>query len=131
MKKEATIYIDSRGWKYQVMPGIGGNTYKARYQKAGSQRWACYPHLPWRDTPEEAEADLNALAQKKGWVCCFRVSGEALKHIIQDRKPLGRYFAADVNRWAAVDNRTGDARTEGFLDLDSALQWLCRRSANE
>ncbi len=27
------IYIDDRGWRYKVMPGIGGETFKARYQK--------------------------------------------------------------------------------------------------
>jgi len=59
MNIETTIYIDASGWKYQVMLGIGEDTYKARYQKPGSRRWACYPRLPWQSTLEEAkEADL-------------------------------------------------------------------------
>lgn len=28
-------YIDSRSWKYKVMSGLGDNTYKAQYQRAG------------------------------------------------------------------------------------------------
>lgn len=30
-------YIDERGWKYQVMGGIGSDRYKARYQRAEQQ----------------------------------------------------------------------------------------------
>lgn len=30
-------YIDSRGWKYQVMSGIGEDTFKARYQRPEKQ----------------------------------------------------------------------------------------------
>lgn len=124
MNIEATIYVDDRGWKYQVMPGIDTDTYKARYQKPGSQRWACYPHLPWQNTPEAAEADLKAMAEKKYLIRCQRVSLGALRHIIHSRKPRGMYFAADGNRWVAVDNHSGDAWTEDFPDLDSALMWL-------
>ena len=124
MKKEEIIYVDNRGWKYQVMPGLGDNTYKARYQKPDSQRWTCCPRLPWRGTPEEAEADLKLTARKKKWVCCCRVSGEALNHIIEERKPEGMYFTLEGSVWVAVDNSTGDALTEDFLDLEEALQWL-------
>lgn len=63
-------YIDSRGQKYQVMGGIGPNTYKARYQKAdrsGSDCWHGVRSLPWRNTAEEAQSDLDAMAEKKGW----------------------------------------------------------------
>jgi len=124
MKKEVTIYIDERGWKYQVMPGIGSNTYKARYQKPGNGKWSCYTKLPWRDTPEAAEADLKTLADKKSWACCLSVSYSALKHIIRDRKSRGRFIAWVSGSWIAVDNHSGDAWTEEFPDLDSALLWL-------
>lgn len=63
-------YVDSRGCKYQVMGGISENTYKARYQKAeheGPVNWKCMRTLPWRSTREEAQADLDRLAEKKGW----------------------------------------------------------------
>ena len=46
-------YQDGRGWLYEVHAGIGG--------------WHCVrsKNLPWRDTPAEAEADLQAYAKKK------------------------------------------------------------------
>ena len=64
-------YIDARGWKYQVMSGIGSDpAYKARYQKPdkhGCDGWKCLVKLPWRTTAGEAQADLDRLAEKKGW----------------------------------------------------------------
>ncbi len=63
-------YIDNRGWKYQVMSGLGPNTYKARYQRAekqGDVGWKGLTSVPWRQTQEEAQADLDQLAKKKGW----------------------------------------------------------------
>lgn len=63
-------YIDDRGQKYQVMGGITGDSYKARYQKAdkaGRDGWHGVRSLPWRDTAEVAQADLDALAARKGW----------------------------------------------------------------
>lgn len=64
------MYIDSRGWKYRAMPGLGGNTFKARYQKPekhGSNSWKGVSALPWRPSFDEAQADLNAYAKQKGW----------------------------------------------------------------
>lgn len=63
-------YIDSRGWKYQVMPGICEDTYKARYQrpeKQGSVGWKGLATVPWRASRKEAQADLDQLAKQKGW----------------------------------------------------------------
>lgn len=63
-------YIDNRGWKYQVMSGLGENTYKARYQKPekhGDYGWKGCTMVPWRKTFEEAQADLDALAMERGW----------------------------------------------------------------
>ena len=63
-------YIDSRGWKYQVMSGLGENTFKARYQRSekhGDVGWKGLASVPWRKTFEEAQADLDQLAEKKGW----------------------------------------------------------------
>lgn len=66
----AKKYIDSRGWKYQVMSGLGESNYKARYQKPekhGDYGWKGLTSVPWRKTFEEAQADLDQLAEKKGW----------------------------------------------------------------
>ena len=64
-------YVDERGWKYKVMSGIGQNTYKARYQKPEKNGpetgWKGLAAVPWRTTFDEAQADLNAYAKKKGW----------------------------------------------------------------
>lgn len=63
-------YIDNRGWKYQVIGGLGENTFKARYQrpeKHGDVGWKGLAAVPWRGSREEAQADLDQLAEKKGW----------------------------------------------------------------
>lgn len=60
-------YVDERGWKYRVMPGIGINTYKARYQKPGKPGWHGVAKLPWRESFDVAQADLNRLAKEKQW----------------------------------------------------------------
>ena len=67
---EGRKYISERGWKYKVMSGLGENTFKARYQKpekSGGVGWKGMTQLPWRDTFEEAQADLDRLAQQHGW----------------------------------------------------------------
>ena len=64
---EPKTYIDERGWKYCVMPGLGGDTFKARYLKPGSTSWKCAASLPWRSSADEAQADLDRMAQEKGW----------------------------------------------------------------
>ena len=65
------IYKDHRGWKYKVMPGISGTTFKGRYQKPDASGpnvgWKGMRQLPWRKTAKEAQADLDRLAEKNGW----------------------------------------------------------------
>ena len=61
------IYEDSRGWRYRVMPGLGDDTFKGRYNKPGEQGWHCMRQMPWRDRVEAAEIDLAAYAGDKGW----------------------------------------------------------------
>ena len=34
-------YEDSRGWRYRVMPGLGDDTFKGRYNKPGESGWHC------------------------------------------------------------------------------------------
>jgi len=63
-------YIDGRGRKYQVMPGLGSDSYKARYQRPdhqGDVGWKGVASLPWRDNAAAAQADLDQMAAKKGW----------------------------------------------------------------
>ena len=63
-------YQDSRGWRYRVMGGITADSFKARYQKPehqGSTGWKGLAAVPWRRTRKEAQADLDALAERKGW----------------------------------------------------------------
>lgn len=60
-------YRDSRGWRYQVMAGIGGYAFKGRYLKPGTLSWKCMTQLPWRDKIKDAQADLDAYAAQKGW----------------------------------------------------------------
>jgi len=59
-------YIDWRGWKYQVMPGLGESTFKARYQKPGSHGWHGIRVLSWRKHRREAEDDLKEYAERHG-----------------------------------------------------------------
>jgi hypothetical protein len=62
------MYIDSRGWMYRVMSGIGEDRFKARYCKPDKAGWHGVKKLPWRETHEGAQADLDKLAQEKGWM---------------------------------------------------------------
>ena len=63
----AKAFIDDRGWKYRVLPGLGQNQFKARFQKPGKSSWHCVRQLPWVDGFDAAQADLNKYAEKKGW----------------------------------------------------------------
>ncbi len=68
---EIRKYIDSKGRKYKVMSGIGGECFKARSQspdKHGDIGWKGYTGLPWRNTFEKAQADLDAKARELGWL---------------------------------------------------------------
>jgi hypothetical protein len=60
-------YVDQRGWKYKVMGGISTNTFKARYNKPGKTGWKGCTSLPWVTSFDQAQADLDALAQAQGW----------------------------------------------------------------
>ena len=62
-------YIDKRGWKFRVMPGLCESNYKTRYCKAEwNNKWRCLTVLPWRKTTWEAEASFSkntAVASEK------------------------------------------------------------------
>lgn len=65
----AKIYIDrANGLEYAVLHMAGVGAYKAWRRRVGSEdAWRRVAPLPWRDTPEAAQADLDKLACKHGW----------------------------------------------------------------
>ena len=65
MKKK--VYIDARGWRYRVMPGLGEHYFKGRYNTPEGSGWHGMRQLPWRDNADAAQVDLDLLAQERGW----------------------------------------------------------------
>ena len=64
------VWTDDRGWKYRVMSGIGENRFKGRYQDnkhSGHAGWKGMRQLPWQESFDEAQEDLNRLAISKKW----------------------------------------------------------------
>lgn len=59
-------YIDERGRIYKVIPGKN-EMFKIKYQKPGESRWIGVKSLEWRDSFDEAQGNLNLLAEKKKW----------------------------------------------------------------
>lgn len=59
-------YVDKRGWIYFVRQGLGAgwNTF---YQKPGKSGSHSSHMAQFKPTAEEAQAELEALAVKKGW----------------------------------------------------------------
>ena len=76
---EKTVYIDKRGWKYKVMPGLGGDMFKARYCKPNKkityQIYRCCRQFEWRSRFYDAQADLDAYAAAHGWRNMFGERG--------------------------------------------------------
>ena len=72
---EAKMYIDDRGWIYKVMNsknrGRIENAYKAHHRGIGEYAertgWNSVRVLPKRATFDAAQADLDRMAQEKGW----------------------------------------------------------------
>gem|GEM_PF-2408987 len=66
-------YQDTRGWTYFVRAGLGLDTFKTFYRKPDSVNKPPgigehgYRNTPWRERFDQAQEDLNKLAQKKGW----------------------------------------------------------------
>lgn len=61
------IYRDKRGWIYRVMPGLGGDTFKARYRKPDAVSWKGVAGLLWRPTRPLAQEDLDQMARERKW----------------------------------------------------------------
>lgn len=53
-----------------------------------------------------------------------KVTSEMLRLIIENRQPLGLFYALENGEYTAVDNRNGDAWTETFPDLRHCKRWL-------
>lgn len=51
---------------------------------------------------------------------------EGLKEVIDNREPLGLFWAKDnkVNKYVAVDNSTGEAWTEEFDEWEECKKYL-------
>jgi len=65
-------YIDNREWIYFVRQGLGENNYKGFYAKSiedykAGHRQHGMRSLEWRKTLDDAQKDLNAYAEIKGW----------------------------------------------------------------
>lgn len=60
-------YIDKRGWIYFVRAGLGLDTFNTFYKKPGKSGAHSSHMTQFKTTAEEAQADLDALAVKKGW----------------------------------------------------------------
>lgn len=61
-------FIDNRGWMYKVGSRIGSDAFKAKYKKPDKASWKCHGQVPWQDSFDKAQEDLNAYANKKGWM---------------------------------------------------------------
>lgn len=59
---EKTVYIDSRGWRYKVMAGLGHDTFKPRYRKPAKNGYHCCRQFKWRSSFRAAQDDLDAYA---------------------------------------------------------------------
>lgn len=60
-------YKGKDGRHYKVGYSYALEMYKTKWNKRGSEDWYFTPRtrsLPWRDTEEEAEADLKAYAER-------------------------------------------------------------------
>ena len=72
------IYTDKRGWRYKVdynkrnaaYDGCGYKVYYTRSRERDDESWwwpYVDPGTAYRATEAEAQADLDALAARKGW----------------------------------------------------------------
>lgn len=71
VKPGEVAYIDEKNNRIcKVMKGLGGVWKGRRHDLAKEDMvsgWKCMQNLPWVETRQEAERDLEKLAKKKGW----------------------------------------------------------------
>ncbi len=61
------IYIDAREWLFKVMYDDYDKGYKSHYKRPGRKGWSRMSHFEFRESFDDAQADLNSYAEKKGW----------------------------------------------------------------
>lgn len=49
---------------------------------------------------------------------------EITKIVTFEERRSGKFITVDCNHFIAVDNTTGDAFTEEFIKLETAIEWL-------
>lgn len=96
VQRGEVAYYDRQGERVaKVMRGLGENAWKGRTHKIKEEDskpvlfgWKCMPRLPWRETRQEAEQDLEEYASKRGWQRFAEVEperdGEAAKEVQSD-----------------------------------------------
>ena len=52
------------------------------------------------------------------------VNNNFLNMVISERKPIGKFISKIKGGYVAVDNSEGEAFTEEFVHLKTALRWL-------
>jgi hypothetical protein len=62
------VYVDEHGGEYSVQPRYGAEMWKAFYRRPGKKKHAGQPvWAAWRKRFDDAQADLNAEAKRRGW----------------------------------------------------------------
>lgn len=89
---EVRSYMDARGWKYAVRSGIGGEKFKAFYQRpeySGQLNWHGCRSLRWHRSAFFAQFDLDAYAYEKGMVEWIPEPAEGRKWFVIWKKEDG------------------------------------------
>ena len=56
-----------------------------------------------------------------------KISQEDARRLLNScDEPLGLFYLEEREKFVGIDNSTGDAWTEEFLDKESCLRWLSR-----
>ena len=79
-----------------------------------------FEYLPLNQHPDDVlgpeDERRNVLIQK--------IDPEHASEIIDNCKPVGRFFVKYTDCYVGIDNSTGEAWTESFDHLDRCIAWL-------
>ena len=75
--------------------------------------------LTWDD-----EVTMNGKEQDFYILEIMLVTPEFIGNVIENRKPIGRFYAKEGDRWVSCHNLTGDAWTEDFATEQEAIDEL-------
>lgn len=53
-----------------------------------------------------------------------QITKEQAHKIIETRKPIGKFWLVDGEKFVGIDNTDGDAWTEDFTDVNECIAWL-------